>query len=313
MSDTTQSASGDEETMHNSFAAHGVIVPLLTPMDQQGEQVDEGALRAHVAWLIDKGVHGLMPCGTTGEGPLLTVDERRQILEVVVEAAGGRVPVIAHAGAATTRETIALARHAQACGVAAISVVTPYYFRLPDAALIEHYCRVAAAVADTPLFLYNIPQCTGNTINRAAAEAILRRAPNVIGIKDSSGQFDSLTSFLGLAGGRFQVVCGPDGLVLRALQAGACASVSGNANVVPEVVVGLVEAFYRGDLAEATRQQGLLDGARQAMGDGGYLALNKAMLELRGLRMGGVRSPLAQATPEAVAGAQAQMRALGLL
>lgn len=299
--------------MKRSFAARGVIVPLLTPMDREGEQVDEGALRALVAWLIEKGVHGLMPCGTTGEAPLLTTDERKRILEVVVESAGRRVPVIAHAGAATTRETIDLARHAEACGVDAISVVTPYYFRLPDAALVAHYCRVAEAVADTPLFLYNIPQCTVNTLSRATAEAIVRRAPNVIGIKDSSGSFDSLTSFIGLDSGRFQVVCGPDGLVLRALQAGARASISGNANVVPEVVVGLVEAFYRGDMAEAARQQSLLDGARQAMGDGGYLALNKAMLELRGQRMGGVRPPLPQATPAAAAEAQTKLRALGLL
>ncbi len=299
--------------MSSSFTVRGVIVPLLTPLSNEGETLDEKALRAHVAWLIDKGVRGLMPCGTTGEGPLLTIEERKQVLEVVMAAAQGRVPVIAHVGAETTRETIDLALHAQACGAEAISVVTPYYFRLPDAALVEHYCSVAAAVDETPVFLYNIPQCTGNTISRELVEAIVHRAPNVVGIKDSAGQLESLTSFVGLDGGRFQVVCGPDGLIMRALQAGACACVSGNANVVPEVVVDLVEACAQGDLERARRQQELLDSARSAMGDGGYLALFKAMLERRGLRMGGVRRPLPQAAPEAAARAESRLRELGLL
>ena len=298
--------------MDRPFTVRGVIVPLLTPFDG-ALQVDEGALRAHVRWLIDKGVSGVMPCGTTGEGPLLTTEERRRVLEVVVEAASGRVPVIAHVGAVTTRETVELARHAEAAGAGAISVVTPYYFRLPDGALVDHFARVAGAVPGLPVFLYNIPQYAVNTITRAVAEEVLRRAPNVVGIKDSSGSLESLVSFVGLDGGRFQVVCGPDGLILQALQAGACASVSGNANVFPEVVVGLVEAAGRGDWEGARRQQELLNQVRAAMGDGGYLGLFKAVLGLRGRPMGGVRPPLPGATPETIAAAEGKLRELGLL
>lgn len=299
--------------MHTSFAARGVIVPLLTPLASDGAQVDEEALRAHVAWLIAKGVHGLMPCGTTGEGPLLTHQERRHVLEVVVETARHRVPVIAHVGAATTRETIDLAQHAQAVGADAVSAVTPYYFHLPDQALLDHYCRLAQAVPDLPVFLYNIPQCTGNTLSPAAVEAILARSPNVVGIKDSSGALASLSSLVGLNGGNFQVVCGSDALLLPALQAGACASVSGNANVFPEVVVGLFQAFWQGDLARARHQQALLDLARLAMGDGADLALLKAMAALRGLAMGPVRAPLPPASPQAVARCSATLQSAGLL
>ena len=299
--------------MDITFRVRGVVVPLLTPMTSDGEKVDEGALQNHVDWLIAKGVHGVMPGGTTGEGPLLTIEERKRILEVVIEVAVHRLPVIAHVGAASTRETIDLAHHARDAGAGAVSAVTPYYFRLPEQAIVEHYCRLAEAVPDVGIFLYNIPQNTGNILTRAAAEAILARCPNVIGIKDSSGQLESLSSFVGLAGGMFQVVSGSDSLLLRSLQAGACASVSGNANVFPELIVALFDAFWQGDLERAQAQQAQLDRARAAMGDGKYLALFKAIAGLRGLRMGGVRPPLPAASAELIAEAAARLRTYGLL
>lgn len=128
---------------------HGAVAALFTPFTTRGESIDEGALRAHVEWLLGNGIHGLMTCGTTGEGPLLTNAERRRVLELVVDVTAGRVPVIAHIGSLTTRETIDLARHAVDCGAAAVSVVTPLYYRLADAELIAHYCTVADSVPET--------------------------------------------------------------------------------------------------------------------------------------------------------------------
>lgn len=299
--------------MDTSFVVRGVIPPLLTPLTDNGEKVDENALRAHVDWLIVKGIHGLMPCGTTGEGPLLTVSERQRVVEVVMATVDRRVPVIAHVGTPTTHETIELARHARRCGVEAISVVTPYYFRLSEAALIEHFCCIADAVADTLVFLYNIPQNTGNALSRSTVETIVERCPNVVGIKDSSGDLNTLSSFVGLKDGQFQVVCGSDGLLLRALKAGACASVSGNANVFPEIVVGLFQAFWEGDYEGSHRQQELLDQVREALQDGQSISLMKRVLELRGLMGGAVRAPLPEARPEMVAGAENRLRLLQLL
>ena len=299
--------------MQKRFSVRGVIVPLLTPLGADGEQIDERALQAHVDWLVKKGMHGLMPCGTTGEGPLLAQAEREIITEIVVDAAAGRVPVIAHVGAITTRETIALAEHAAAVGVAAISVITPYYFALTEQALVEHFCRVADAAADTPMFLYNLPVRAGNHVTRSCAEAVLARCPNVVGIKDSSGDLATLTSFMGLGDGGFQVACGSDALLSRGLQAGAIAGVSGNANVFPEVLVGLFEAFWRDDLAAAARQQATLDLIRATLQDGRHLALYKRILEARGLRCGGIRSPLPPASPAEIAEAAAKLRAAGLL
>ena len=299
--------------MRDGFKVRGVIVPLLTPMREDGEQIDEPALQAHVAWLVKQGVHGLMPCGTTGEGPLLTQAEREIITEIVLDAAAGHVPVIAHVGAITTRETVELAEHAAAVGVDAISAITPYYFALTDAALIEHFCRVADAAADTPMFLYNLPARAGNHVTRACAEAVLARCPNVIGIKDSSGVLAALSSFFGLKGGEFQVACGSDALLFQGLQAGAIAGVSGNANVFPEVLIGMFEAFWRGDLAAAGRQQETLDLIRATLQDGRHLALYKHILEVRGLRGGGVRSPLPPASSAEATEATAKLRAAGLL
>lgn len=295
------------------FIARGVFPALLTPFTDDGERIDAIALRAHVAWLIGHGVHGLMPAGSTGEGPLLTLAERQQLLEIVMDAAAGRVPVLAHVGAITTRETIALVRHAQACSAQAASVVTPYYFRVPDEALIAHACRVAEAAPDLPIFLYNIPQNTGNVLSPAVAEAIAARCPNVVGVKDSSGDLDTLSRFTAVAGGRFQVLCGSDRLLCDALQAGAQGSVSGNANLFPEIVVGLFEAFARGDLGGARAHQEQLDRARAALGDGCSLSLYKRVLERRGLRGGPVRAPLPEAPTALVEEAIARLRASHLL
>ncbi len=296
-----------------SFVARGVFPALLTPFTDDGERIDAAALRAHIAWLIAHGVHGLMPAGSTGEGPLLTLAERQQLLEVVVDAAAGRVPVLAHIGAITTRETIALVRHARDCGAQAASVVTPYYFRVPDEALIAHACRVAEAAPDLPIFLYNIPQNTGNALSRAVVEAIIARCPNVVGVKDSSDALDAIVRFTTVADGRFQVLCGSDRLLCDALQAGAQGSVSGNANLFPEIVVGLWEAFARGDLASARERQQQLDRARTILGDGRYLSLYKRVLERRGLRGGPVRSPLPEAPAALVEEAVARLRASHLL
>jgi 4-hydroxy-tetrahydrodipicolinate synthase len=256
--------------------------------------MDAAALRLHVDWLISKGIDGLMPCGTTGEGPLLDASERKCVLETVVEIVNHRVPVIAHVGTATARETINLARHAREWGVDAVSVVTPYFFRLPEEALVAYYRRVADAVPDVPFFLYNIPQNTGNALSLSTVEAVYRHCPNVCGIKDSSGDLGVLTGFIALGNGGFRVVCGSDRLLLRALKAGACASISGNANVVPEVLVSLYRAFSDGDLERATEEQRHLDRVRELLLDGQSLGLFKHALSLRGLRGGDVRSPLLQ-------------------
>ena len=295
------------------FSIRGVIPPVVTPFTPGSERIDGDALQAHVNWLIEKGVHGLMPCGTTGEGPLLSLSERKEVLTLVLEATGGRVPLLAHVGGITTRETIELAVHAAGRGADAVSVVTPYYFGLPDGAMVEHFCAVAGAVTETPVYLYNIPQCTGNWVNPAMLREVAGRCPNVMGIKDSAGDIVLLQAFIELAERSFQVACGSDALVFQALQAGACACVSGNANSFPEVVAGIFECFWAGDLAGARRQQGLLNEVREALHNGRSIAMIKRGIEMRGLQAGGVRAPLADVVAGEVEVAAERLRAAGLL
>ena len=290
----------------------GVIPPIFTPLTAGGEGIDFAALQAHVEWLLSRGVQGLMPCGTTGEGPLLSTPERMQILEAVLRAVAGRVPVVAHVGTASTAETVVLARHAWQAGATALSVVSPYYYRLPQPALANHFVAVARAVPDAPLYLYNIPQLTGNALSPTLAAEIVARAPNVVGIKDSAGDLEALRGYLDLNAGRFRVICGSDGLILPALRLGAVGCVSGNANVFPEVVVGLFRAWQQGDEAAADRLQDTLDRVRAVMLDGQSIDLMKRLLERRGLQGGAVRPPLAEAEPQAAQAAWQALLALGL-
>jgi 4-hydroxy-tetrahydrodipicolinate synthase len=290
----------------------GVIPPIFTPFTCGGKEVDLDALGTHACWLLAKGVHGLMPCGTTGEGPLLSCEERKHIMAVVLGAAAGRVPVVAHVGAVSTAETVALAQEAIEQGAAALSVVCPYYYRLPPPALVDHFVTVALAVPQAPVYLYNIPQLTGNALSPALAAEIVVRAPNVVGIKDSSGDLQALADYGNIDKGRFQVICGSDGLILPALRLGAVGCVSGNANVFPELVNDLFESFQQGREARAEQLQAMLDRVRSIMLDGLSIGLMKRMLEQRGLRAGAVRPPLPEIDATAVRAAAQELGDLGL-
>ncbi len=295
----------------NDWKLKGIIVPLLTPFDSAGA-VDAAVVRQLVNFLIERGIHGLFPGGTTGEGPLLTLDERRKLAEIILRETAGRVPVIIQVGALTTRDTIALAQHAQAAGANAAAVVTPYYYRLADEALFQYFQQVAAAVPDFPIYLYNIPQLTGNNISSELVTRLVECCPNIIGMKDSSGSLATLTACLPLRAGHFNAVNGSDGLILAAIAMGVEACVSGNANVFPELLVALYHAATSGDLVQARELQRQVDAVRRILADGGDLSLFKAILARRGVSVGTVRSPLPQASAAAIAQRWDELNALRL-
>ena len=293
-------------------AGRGLVVPLVTPLAADGESVDVGSLAALVEFLIGRGVHSLMTCGTTGEGVLLTYEERQRIVEAAVRAAAGRAPVLAQTGAATTADTIALTRHAQACGADAATVVTPYYFRLSDAALIAHYASVAESVPGFPIFLYNIPQNTGNNLTPAVVAEIARRCPNVAGIKDSSGNLAQLAEYRSEVPRRFYTLVGSDRLILAALAGGADGAVAGNANAVPEPFIELFDAMSAGDWTRARQAQAQITAVARVLGDGGDLSLFKGVLKRRGLSVGPVRRPLLTAADDVIAARIQELEAAGV-
>ncbi len=287
----------------------GVICPIVTPLTAQGD-INPTMLSPLVDFLIDRGIAGIYPLGTTGEGPLFTIDERKAIAAATVQAVAGRVPVIVHTGAMTTAEAIALTRHAQLIGADAASVITPWYFLHDEAALEAHYRAVLEAVADFPVWLYNLPKFANNTLSAALVTRLAQDYENCIGLKDSSGDLLTMCAVNSLQGGRFNTAIGPDNLILAGLAMGLDCSVSGNSNHFPEMVVGIHTAFHAGDMARAQMLQHQLIAASEVVGRAGWLSAVKGVMAVRGLPVGPVRAPLQPASAEAIRACVAQLRAL---
>lgn len=238
------------------MARPSVVVALLTPFGSD-EQVDLAVLREHVEFLIEAGVDGLMPCGTTGEGPLLEEDEVEAVTEAAVAAAGGRVRVLSHAGRASTSATVELARRAIAAGADAVSAVVPYYYDVGDAQVLRHYRALLERAGGTPVYAYTIPARTGNELSLRALRTLA--GEGLAGLKDSTRSIERHREYLAAAPAReeFAVFMGSDGLLLEALELGAAGSVSAIANVWPDLLVALTRAFVdgRSDEAKALQQE----------------------------------------------------------
>ncbi|NLV92496.1 MAG: dihydrodipicolinate synthase family protein [Firmicutes bacterium] len=270
---------------------HGVIPALLSPFRVDG-RVDTDAIIALVDFLIDKGVHGLYPCGTTGEGMLLNSTERKEVAEAVVDAANGRVPVMVHVGSFSTTETVELAQHARSIGADAIGVVAPYFYKFDATGLLTHYRRVAEAVPDLPLYIYNLPANSRNDISPALAKEIASYCPSVAGVKDSSKDVARLQDYISVLGEGYRVIVGSDVLFLPALAVGGVGVISAVANVFPELMVRLYKAYTDEDLETARRLQYQVNQVRDILKQGPYLARFKAAVSLRGISFGGIKAPL---------------------
>jgi len=162
----------------------GIIPAIITPFDSEGNAELE-YLREVVRFQLDRGIHGFFACGSTGEGPLMSIEQRKKVAETVIKEAADRVPVIIHAGTTNTKETIELAKHAEEKGASAVGVVSPYYFKPDFKGLIEHYKLIAEEVS-IPVLIYNIPSLTRFNITPETIRELCR-IKNVVGIKDSSG------------------------------------------------------------------------------------------------------------------------------
>ncbi|MHB9146179.1 MAG: dihydrodipicolinate synthase family protein [Symbiobacteriia bacterium] len=291
----------------------GIFPAVFTPFTADGNRVDEAALRAHVEWLIEKGVHGLFVCGTNGEGPLLSTAEHDLVARAAAEQAKGRVPVLVQSGAMTTDGAVELLQNARAAGADGAAVVTPWYFTYDDESLYQHYRAVAAAAPDFPIFIYNIPGYARNDVKPSLAGRLADSTPNIIGVKDSSKDLDKTDAFIAALGPNRPVFVGTDSMVLPALSMGAAGGVAGIANVFPEPMVGIYEAYRAGELEEARRLQYLVTSIRTAMKGPAGMMLYKKALELRGLKAGGPRRPARPVTPAEEARLQADLAQLGVL
>lgn len=283
--------------MRKTFSLHGVIVPLVTPFDDHN-QVDHTRLRNVVDFVISKGVHAVMVAGTTGEGPLLSNNERKQVLETVVAQTNHRVPVIAHTGCIDTVGTIDLSQHAANAGADIVSAIVPYFFTFSQEQIYHHFLSVAESVPDTPMLLYAFPGNAKNDILPPLLGRLLKAAPNIVGIKSSNDDLNRFQEYVQVGGEGFTGCFGVDELMLGGLVFGAKAQISGNSNSFPEPFVQLYEAYRAGDLQRAQQLQQVVNAVINLHQGGRTTAFFKATLGLRGIDAGQVRPPMCELTKE---------------
>jgi dihydrodipicolinate synthase/N-acetylneuraminate lyase len=270
---------------------HGILAAVVTPLTPDADSVDEPVLRAHAERLIAAGVHGFVTTGSTGEFSTLTPQEYRRVVEAYVEAADGRVPVVAGVGALSTRAAIDLAQHAERVGADAIMLLPPFYGGV-DLATLRAFLTAVAESISIPIVYYNIPSATGTRLT-ASEIAGLADIPGVDYLKDTSGDAVALTELLVGRADRIQAFNGWDTLTFYGLAAGARASVWGAANVVPELAVQLWDTLaVKGDLGAAREQWKHLWAISDFLESVDYVAGVKAGLELVGHPAGPARPPV---------------------
>ncbi|MGQ9543078.1 MAG: 4-hydroxy-tetrahydrodipicolinate synthase [Candidatus Bathyarchaeia archaeon] len=267
----------------------GVYPALVTPFTDSGDEVDEVRMRSLVDYSIEHGVDGLVPCGTTGEFQNLTFNERKRIIEVVVDQANGKVPVIASTGHSSTNVAVEFTRHAKNIGADAALVVTPYYHKPADRGIYEHY-RILAEKVDLPIILYNIPQATGVNLSWQMVEDLIE-IPNIVGLKDSSGEIKYMLTIIEKVGSRLSILCGHDEVVLPALAAGASGMILASANFMPDIWLRLYRNFRQGKLEEAQKIQTSIQKICRIIVRSGPVGA-KAALNMMGIKVGPVRLPL---------------------
>lgn len=277
----------------------GIIPPIITPMNED-ESINEPELRNQVNRLIQAGVHGLFPFGTNGESYILNEKEKERVLAVVVEENAGRVPVYAGSGCVGTKDTIRMSQMAQSLGADVLSVITPWFAKASDEELYQHYRAVAKAVT-IPVVLYNIPARTGNSLSPALVER-LSAVENIVGVKDSSGNFDNMLQYLERTRKRedFVVLSGNDSLIYWNLLAGGSGGIAGCANVYPETMTAIYERFIKGDLEGARKAQDSIRSFRNCFQYGNPNTIVKTAVAMLGYPVGKCRAPFNQIPDEGI-------------
>lgn len=289
----------------------GIIVAMITPMHED-ESVDVEGLKAVTRYLIGHGVHGLFPGGSQGEFYSLSHEERRRVLEVTREAAGDDVFVVAHVGAVTTREAVALARHAEDVGADAVAACTPYFIKPSQEELYGYYRDICDAVS-LPVLAYDNVGRTGVSLPPALVARIARTTPNFVGIKDSSGDLTQLAEHIRLSPPGFRAFVGRDSLIYAALLHGGVGAVTATANVVPGLAVAIYDAVQSGDLERARELQQKLLPVRLAFGLGTFPVVVKEAMRMIGQPAGPARDPVGPMSDQARAELSAVLKGAGVL
>lgn len=259
----------------------GIIPPVVTPLDEI-ERVDEGAMRVLVRHLIQSGVHGIFVLGSTGEFAHLTDDEKRRAIDVVVSEVNGEVPVLVGVTEAGTKRSIFWAKEAQRFGANGVVAAPPFYYRLSDAEIENHY-RALSSECELPILIYHIPSTTKVRFSLELIER-LAEAPNIVGIKDSTGDLPFVLNLVDQMNGRnFLVFQGHDALLAPTLLYGAHGGINSSANLVPSWFVALYDAARRGEATSALAWQRKINELVRLLETMPFLPALKMSLHLKGL------------------------------
>jgi 4-hydroxy-tetrahydrodipicolinate synthase len=288
----------------------GSIVALITPF--KDGKVDEKAFQAFVEWQIAQGTQGLVPCGTTGESPTLSHEEHMRVVELCVNAAAGRVPVIAGTGSNSTAEAVALTRHAKEAGADAALVVTPYYNKPTQAGLVEHYKLVAKAHPGFPLMAYNVPGRTGVDMLPETVKRLLE-VKEVVALKEATGNILRTLDVFEQVGDRMTLLSGDDFVVAPFIFSGGKGVVSVSSNVAPRKMADLCAAALKGDIAGARQHQLELQPLHRML----FIESNPIPVKMALHQMGmfgtEIRAPLTPMTDANAAKLKEELGKLGLL
>ncbi|MBI3915087.1 MAG: 4-hydroxy-tetrahydrodipicolinate synthase [Chloroflexi bacterium] len=293
-----------------NISPSGTMPTMITPLTDN-EQLDEVALRRLVNHLIVGGAHGLFAIGSQSEGNALTTQEKQRVMEIVVEEAGGRVPVYAGTGTMTTSEAIALTTQAEKIGVNAVSVTTPYVTTQSADVLYEHYVAIAKSTR-LPILLHNDPPHTGVHIS-AELVARLSRIENIVGIKDSSGNLTLMKEFIRQASSGFVILMGQDALIFEGLVLGTAGAVAATGNVVPHLVAVIYNGYRSGDFVPARTMQNRLRPLRNAIEGEPPAVVVKEALALMGICSARTKSSIGPMTENKRADLKKVLQLLGVL
>jgi 4-hydroxy-tetrahydrodipicolinate synthase len=289
----------------------GIIPPVATPM-QANEDLDLPRLKWFLDHLIANGVHGVFVLGTNSEFYAMDEKEKQQVIATAVEHVNGRVPVFAGTGAETTREAVRLTKMAEKEGANGVSVITPYFVLPNQQEIYHHYCRIAENTS-LPVVLYNNPATCGGVKIDVDTVGRLAEIPNILGVKDSSGDLQNTIEYLRVVPERFSVMMGRDTLIYPALVFGARGAVPATGNIAPRILVEIYESFMRGDQVASLAAQRKLNPIRMALTLGTAPGGVKAALQLLGLSIGPCRSPVAPLPQDKMQKMRAALQSAGLL
>lgn len=283
----------------NHTEKYAGIYPAFYACYDDAGNVSPERIRAFARRLADRGVQGLYVGGSSGECIYLDVDERKRTLECVLDEVGGRLRVIAHVACNNTRDSMALAAHAEAAGADAIAAIPPIYFHLPPYAIRDYWNAISLAAPKTDFIIYNIPQLAGVALTLPLLGE-MRENPRTVGVKNSSMPVQDIQMFRDAGGPDFVVFNGPDEQLLSGLAAGATGGIGGTYAVMPELYLAIWNLFHAGELERARLAQNAACRIiyKMCQAKGNMYATAKGVLRLNGIDIGGVRAPLAQSFPE---------------